>query len=107
MRIKRSLSWKRVLRRFSGILLLKLQKKEISEETRKAQEAISTLLAMLSNYYIEDKKRRIGILINEIEMKNILVTGANGQLGNEMRVLSAEYKEYTCFFYGCSRIGHL
>ena len=26
------------------------------EETRKAQEAISTLLAMLSNYYIEDKK---------------------------------------------------
>ena len=31
-------------------------------------------------------------------MKNILVTGANGQLGNEMRVLSAEYKEYTCFF---------
>ena len=30
-------------------------------------------------------------------MKNILVTGANGQLGNEMRVLSAEYKEYTCF----------
>lgn len=39
-----------------GILLLKLQKKEISEETRKAQEAISTLLAMLSNYYIEDKK---------------------------------------------------
>ena len=39
-----------------GILLLKLQKKEISEETRKAQEAISTLLAMLSKYYIEDKK---------------------------------------------------
>ena len=31
-------------------------------------------------------------------MKNILVTGANGQLGNEMRVLSAEHKEYTCFF---------
>lgn len=39
-----------------GILLLKLQKKEISEETKKAQQAISTLLAMLSNYYIEDKK---------------------------------------------------
>lgn len=39
-----------------GILLLKLQKKEISEETRKAQEAITALLAMLSNYYIEDKK---------------------------------------------------
>lgn len=39
-----------------GILLLKLQKKEISEETKKAQSAISGLLAMLSNYYIEDKK---------------------------------------------------
>ena len=32
-----------------GILLLKLQKKEISEETKKAQQAISGLLAMLSN----------------------------------------------------------
>lgn len=31
-------------------------------------------------------------------MKNILVTGANGQLGNEMRVLSAEYAEYNYFF---------
>lgn len=31
-------------------------------------------------------------------MKNILVTGANGQLGNEMRVLSAENKEYNYFF---------
>lgn len=39
-----------------GILLLKLQKKEISEETKKAQAAISSLLAMLSNYYMEDKK---------------------------------------------------
>jgi dTDP-4-dehydrorhamnose reductase len=31
-------------------------------------------------------------------MKNILITGANGQLGNEMRVLSAENSEYTYFF---------
>lgn len=31
-------------------------------------------------------------------MRNILVTGANGQLGNEMRVLSTEYKEYNYFF---------
>lgn len=31
-------------------------------------------------------------------MKNILVTGANGQLGNEMRVLSAENKEFNYFF---------
>lgn len=39
-----------------GILLLKLQKKEISEETMKAQEAITNLLSMLSTYYMEDKK---------------------------------------------------
>lgn len=39
-----------------GILLLKLQKKEISEETAKAQAAISGLLAMLATYYVEDKK---------------------------------------------------
>lgn len=31
-------------------------------------------------------------------MKNILVTGSNGQLGNEMRVLSTENKEYNYFF---------
>ena len=35
---------------------LKIQKKEIGDETKKAQEAISTLLSMLSTYYIEDKK---------------------------------------------------
>ena len=39
-----------------GILLLKLQQKEIGEETKKAQEAITTMLSMLSTYYIEDKK---------------------------------------------------
>lgn len=38
-----------------GILMLKLQRKEISEETKKAQEAISGMLAMLSDYYKEDK----------------------------------------------------
>ena len=39
-----------------GILLLKLQKTEIGEETKRAQEAITTMLSMLSTYYIEDKK---------------------------------------------------
>jgi dTDP-4-dehydrorhamnose reductase len=29
---------------------------------------------------------------------NILITGANGQLGNEMRVLSAQYPQHTYFF---------
>lgn len=42
-----------------GILLLRLQGKEISEETRKAQEAISALLAQLSNYYVEDKAGKL------------------------------------------------
>lgn len=31
-------------------------------------------------------------------MKNILITGANGQLGNEMRLQAAEYPAYNCFF---------
>ena len=31
-------------------------------------------------------------------MKNILVTGANGQLGNEMRALSVEHKDYNYYF---------
>ncbi len=31
-------------------------------------------------------------------MKNILITGANGQLGNEMRLLSSENNQYNYFF---------
>lgn len=31
-------------------------------------------------------------------MKNILVTGANGQLGNEMRLLATEHQAYNYFF---------
>ncbi|MGL5272222.1 MAG: DUF4924 family protein [Phocaeicola sp.] len=42
-----------------GILLLKLQKRTISEETKKAQEAITTLLALLSDYYLQDKKSNL------------------------------------------------
>ena len=44
-----------------GILLLKLQKKEIGEETKKAQESITALLYMLSTYYIEDKKGELEV----------------------------------------------
>ena len=29
---------------------------------------------------------------------NILITGANGQLGNEMRVLSAAHPQHTYYF---------
>lgn len=39
-----------------GVLLLRLQKKAISEETLKAIEAISSFLSMLVNYYDKDSK---------------------------------------------------
>ena len=39
-----------------GVLMLKLQKKEISEETQKAIKVISDLLGILADYYIKDKK---------------------------------------------------
>ena len=39
-----------------GVLLLRLQKKEISAGTAKAIEAISAFLSMLANYYDKDKK---------------------------------------------------
>ena len=38
-----------------GVMLLRLQKKEISLETRAAIEAISSFLSMLANYYEKDK----------------------------------------------------
>lgn len=39
-----------------GVLMLKLQKKEISEDTQKALKTIGDLLAMLAGYYIKDKQ---------------------------------------------------
>jgi hypothetical protein len=42
-----------------GILLLRLQKKEITEETQKAIDAISNFLSMLANYYDKDSKNEI------------------------------------------------
>lgn len=39
-----------------GVLLLKLQKKEISPETDKAVSEISKLLSMLANFYDKDKR---------------------------------------------------
>jgi len=38
------------------VLLLRLQKKPISEGTAKAIEAISSFLSMLANYYDKDRK---------------------------------------------------
>ncbi len=39
-----------------GVLLLRLQKKEITEGTAKAIEAISSFISLLANYYEKDKK---------------------------------------------------
>ena len=38
-----------------GVLLLRLQKKEITPATAKAIEAISNFISMLANYYEKDK----------------------------------------------------
>ena len=40
-------------------------------------------------------------------MKKILVTGANGQLGNEMRLLAEEHKNFEYFFTDVAETGHL
>lgn len=39
-----------------GVLMLKLQKKEISEETQKALKVIGEFLAILADYYKKDKQ---------------------------------------------------
>lgn len=39
-----------------GVMLLKLQKKEVSEETAKAIKEISNLLSLLAGYYAKDKE---------------------------------------------------
>jgi len=41
--------------------MLKLQKKEISDETQKAIKVIGDLLAMLAGYYHKDKKGELEI----------------------------------------------
>lgn len=44
-----------------GVLMLKLQKKEVTEATQKAIKVISDLLALLANYYIKDKKGELDL----------------------------------------------
>ena len=38
-----------------GIMLLRLQKKEISQNTKHALQEITTFIGMLSDYYLKDK----------------------------------------------------
>jgi flagellin-specific chaperone FliS len=42
-----------------GIMLLRLQKREISADTLKAVEAISSLLSLLANYFDKDKRNEL------------------------------------------------
>lgn len=45
-----------------GILLLRLQKKEISQGTAKAMEAISSFVSLLANYYDKEKKGELELM---------------------------------------------
>ena len=42
-----------------GVMMLRLQQREISPDTEHAVKEISTLLGMLSDYYIKDKQEGI------------------------------------------------
>lgn len=44
-----------------GLLMLKLQKKEISTGTAKAMEQVSSFVSMLANYYNKDRKGELKI----------------------------------------------
>lgn len=44
-----------------GLLMLKLQKKEISAGTAKAMEQVSSFVSMLANYYNKDRKGELKI----------------------------------------------
>ena len=78
-----------------GFLMLKMQGKEISPETMEGIKQISSFLALLAEKYREDMN---GELKLEDKMKTILVTGANGQLGNSIRRLAAGYPQYAFVF---------
>lgn len=44
-----------------GVLLLRLQKKEITPATETALKAISSFLSMLANYYVRDRKGELDL----------------------------------------------
>ena len=47
-----------------GVLLLRLQKKEISQGTAKAMEAISGFISLLANYYDKEKRGELELMDN-------------------------------------------
>ncbi len=48
-----------------GVMMLRLQKKEVSQQTQNAVNEISTFLGMLSDYYIKDKTE--GLIFDDDE----------------------------------------
>jgi len=46
------------------VLLLRLQKKEISQGTAKAMEAISGFVSLLANYYDKEKRGELELMDN-------------------------------------------
>jgi len=53
-----------------GIMILKLQKKEISKETQKAVDEISSFLSLLANYYDKERKGELGDLLDDNKILN-------------------------------------
>ena len=53
-----------------GVMILKLQKKEVSKETRKAVDEISSFLSLLANYYDKERKGELGDLLDDNKILN-------------------------------------
>jgi dTDP-4-dehydrorhamnose reductase len=52
----------------------------------------------LTGIFDENKDRNAAVFEYGLVLKRILITGANGQLGNEMRLLADEYENFTFDF---------
>ena len=52
----------------------------------------------LTGVFDENKDRNAAVFEYGLYLKRILITGANGQLGNEMRLLADEYENFTFDF---------
>lgn len=48
-----------------GVMLLRLQKKEVSAETAKAVEEIGKLISLLANYYEKERRGELDEIIND------------------------------------------
>lgn len=53
-----------------GVMILKLQKKEVSKETQKAVDKISSFLSLLANYYDKERKGELDDLLDDNKILN-------------------------------------